>query len=49
MHSDRWIDSEAARVARDAPDRLAERMQLAHQPTPNVTGGSGDERADHAE
>ena len=49
MHRDRWIDSDPARVARDAPDWLAERMKLAHQSTANVTGGSRDERADHAE
>jgi hypothetical protein len=47
MHRDGCIDGDAARVARDAPDGHAERVKLAHQSTANVTGGPGDERADH--
>ena len=42
MHRDGWVESDAAWVARDAPDRLAERVKLAHQSTPDVTGGSGN-------
>ena len=49
MYPDRWIEGDTARVAHDAPDWLAERVKLAHQSTANVTGGPGDERADHAE
>ena len=45
----RWVEAHPARVARDAPDRLAERMKLAHQSAAYVTGGSGDERAGHTE
>ncbi len=49
MNRDDWIEGDTARVARDAPDWLAERVKLAHQSTANVTGCSGDERADHAD
>ena len=49
MYRDGWIEADPARVARDAPDWLAERVKLAHQPAANVTGGSGDERADHGD
>jgi hypothetical protein len=49
MYGDGWIEANPARVARDAPDRLAERMKLAHQSAAYVTGGAGNERADHAE
>jgi hypothetical protein len=49
MDGDGWIEANPAQVARDAPDRIAERMKLAHQSAAYVTGGAGNERADHAE
>ena len=48
MYGDNWIEANPARVARNAPDRLAERMKLAHQSAAYVTGGAGNERTDHA-
>lgn len=49
MYRDSWIEANPARVARDTPDRLAERVKLAHQSTAYVTGSAGNKRADHAE
>ena len=46
---DSGIEADPARIARDTPDRLSERMELTNESASYVTGGSGDERAHHAE
>lgn len=46
---DGWIEADPTRVACHAPNRFAERSQLAYQSAAYVTGGSGDECADHAQ
>jgi hypothetical protein len=49
MYGHGRIEAHAARVARDAPNRLSERVKLANQSAAYITGGPGDERAKHPE